>query len=104
MQVRNKATVDAPWVCHIHAHYALIAIGVSVHQWNYRCSGLLYISAWGFDVARFDRMGNSYEPQDVERAIVEGFTSFVYVFIEIRLNHTLAVAGVLDRIQKTEVL
>ena len=40
--VRNKATVDAPWVCYIHAHYFLIAIGVSVHQWNYRCSGLLY--------------------------------------------------------------
>ena len=46
MQVRNKATVDAPWVCYIHAHYHLIAIGVSVHQWNYRCSGLLYLSAW----------------------------------------------------------
>ena len=42
MQVRNKATVDAPWVCYIHAHYLLIAIGVSVHQWNYRYSGLLY--------------------------------------------------------------
>ena len=42
MQVRNKATVDAPWVCYIHTHYYLIAIGVSVHQWNYRCSGLLY--------------------------------------------------------------
>ena len=40
--VRNKATVDAPWVCYIHTHYHLIAIGVSVHQWNYRCSGLLY--------------------------------------------------------------
>ena len=52
--VRNKATVDAPWVCYIHTYYALIAIGVFVHQWNYRCSGLLYLSAWGFDVARFD--------------------------------------------------
>ena len=40
--VRNKATVDAPWVCYIHTYYALIAIGVFVHQWNYRCSGLLY--------------------------------------------------------------
>ena len=42
MQVKNKATVDAPWVCYIHTRYALIAIGVSVHQWNYRSSGLLY--------------------------------------------------------------
>ena len=58
MQVRNKATVNAPWVCYIHTLYALIAIGVSVHQWNYRFSGLLYISAWGFDVARFDLQGN----------------------------------------------
>ena len=47
---------------------SLIAIGVSVHQWNYRYSGLLYISAWGFDVARFDLQGNFQEPQDVERA------------------------------------
>ena len=50
---KNKATVNAPWVCYIYTLYALIAIGVSVHQWNYRYSGLLYISAWGFDVARF---------------------------------------------------
>ena len=42
LQVKNKATVDAPWVCYIHVHYLLIAIGVYVHQWNYRCSGLLY--------------------------------------------------------------
>ena len=58
MQVKNKATVDAPWVCYIHTYYTLIAIGVSVHQWNYQCSGLLYLSAWGFDVARFDRIGS----------------------------------------------
>ena len=57
LQVKNKATVDAPWVCYIHTCYALIAIGVSVHQWNYRYSGLLYLSAWGFDVARFDLQG-----------------------------------------------
>ena len=76
MQVRNKATVDAPWVCYIHAHYLLIAIGVSVHQWNYRCSGLLYLSAWGFDVVRFDLQGYSQEPQNVKRAIVQGLHAF----------------------------
>ena len=76
LQVKNKATVDAPWVCYIHTHYHLIAIGVSVHQWNYRCSGLLYLSAWGFDVARFDLQGNSQEPQIVERAIVQGLHAF----------------------------
>ncbi len=31
-------------------------------------------TAWGFDVARFDKQGNSYEPQNVERATVQGFT------------------------------
>ncbi|MBQ3554640.1 MAG: hypothetical protein IJA09_00285 [Bacteroidales bacterium] len=29
---------------------------------------VLYIHAWGFCVARFDRHGNSYEPQGVKRA------------------------------------
>ena len=38
--------------------------------------GAQYISAWGFGVARFDRHGNSYEPQGVERATVSGFTLF----------------------------
>ena len=35
----------------------------------------IYISAWGFGVARFDRMGNSQEPQGVKRATVQSFTS-----------------------------
>ena len=34
----------------------------------------LYISAWGFGVARFDYDGQSYEPKGVERATVQGFT------------------------------
>ena len=38
-------------------------------------------TAWGFDVARFDKQGNSYEPQGVERATVQGFTSLFCVFI-----------------------
>ena len=35
---------------------------------NIGIMGLLYIHAWGFCVARFDKVGISYEPQDVERA------------------------------------
>ena len=35
---------------------------------------VLYISAWGLCVARFDRMGNSQEPLIVKRATVLGFT------------------------------
>ena len=38
------------------------------------CGGFIYISAWGFGVARFDRMGNFQEPQGVKRATVQGFT------------------------------
>ena len=64
----------------IYTLYALIAIGVSVHQWNYRYSGLLYIPAWGFDVVRFDLQGDSQEPQDVERATVQGFTLFLCLY------------------------
>ena len=43
---------------------------------NYWYEGLLYISAWGLHVARFDKQGNSYEPQIVKRATVQGFTLF----------------------------
>ena len=76
MQVKNKATVDAPWVCYIHTHYHLIAIGVSVHQWNYRCSGLLYLSAWGFDVARFDLQGHFLGASDCEASDSSGLHAF----------------------------
>ena len=63
----------------------LIAIGVSVHQWNYRSSGLLYISAWGFDVARFDLQGN---PRASDRGAgnSSGASRFFYVFIRILLK------------------
>ena len=37
----------------------------------------IYISAWGFVVARFDLQGHSYEPQNVKRATVQGFTLFL---------------------------
>lgn len=43
---------------------------------NYWYEGLLYISAWGLYVVRFDKQGNSYEPQIVKRATVQGFTLF----------------------------
>ena len=39
--------------------------------------GALYISAWGFGVARFDLQGNFQEPQNVERATMQGFTLFL---------------------------
>ena len=79
MQVRNKATVDAPWVCYIHTYYALIAIGVSLHQWNYRYSRLLYISAWGFDVARFDKQGTFLGASERGAGNSSGASRFFYV-------------------------
>lgn len=62
----------------------------AVQPIEYPCSidfvrhiGTLYISsAWGFDVARFDRMGNFQEPQNVERATVQGFTLFFMSYLD----------------------
>ena len=80
LQVKNKATVDAPWVCYIHTHYLLIAIGVSVHQWNYRCSGLLYRIGVGLLRCSLRLARRFLGPRDVERATVQGFTSFLCLF------------------------
>ena len=53
-------------------------LGVSVlHVATIGMEVVLYISAWGFCVARFDRMGNSQEPLIVKRATVLGFTLFL---------------------------
>ena len=38
--------------------------------------GVLYISAWGFGVARFDKQG-ILQPLTVKRATVQGFTLFL---------------------------
>ena len=66
--------------------YANGTIGIGV---------VLYISAWGFGVARFDRQGNSYEPQGVERATVQGFTLFLCLEVQLFLIN-LRVAEVLN--------
>ena len=62
-----------------------IAISVSILMVTNGIEVVLYISAWGFCVARFDRMGNSQEPLIVKRATVQGFTLFC-VWTEIRIN------------------
>ena len=95
MSVKNKATVNAPWVCYTHTSntiqplvypYSMVFIGIE---------GVQYISAWGFGVARFDRQGNSYEPQGVERATVQGFTLFLCLEVQLFLIN-LRVAEVLN--------
>ena len=55
MQVKNKATVDAPWVCYIHTYYTLIAIGVSVHQWNYLMRVVQLLKVDVNELLRFNR-------------------------------------------------
>ena len=50
------------------------AIGVYILMVTNGIEVVLYISAWGFCVARFDRMGNSQEPLIVKRVTVQGFT------------------------------
>ena len=55
---------------------SLIAIGVSVHQWNYRCSRCVIPLSVGLDVARFDLQG-SPRASDRGASIVQGFTLFL---------------------------
>ena len=72
------------------------AIGVSVpHMATIGMEVVLYISAWGFCVARFDRMGNSQEPLIVKRATVQGFTLFLCLEVQSFLIN-LRVAEVLS--------
>jgi hypothetical protein len=54
--------------CVIYMLRCLVAIGVLLCHHCLWVLGMLYISAWGFGVARFDKVGNSYEPHNVERA------------------------------------
>ena len=45
--------------CVIYIPHCRIAIGVSVPSGSYWCRGrIIYISAWGLCVARFDKQGN----------------------------------------------
>ena len=67
MQVKNKATVDAPWV--------YISTSLSVGWW--RGCGQYMHSAWGFRVARFDLQGDYQSLYFVERATGAGSTLFL---------------------------
>ena len=61
--VKSKATVDAPWMCYIHIFCLVvwIAIGVPspvlVHRMGHSGCYIYIHSAWGFRVARFNRVG-----------------------------------------------
>ena len=72
-----------------------IAISVSILMVTNGIEVVLYISAWGFCVARFDRMGNSQEPLIVKRATVQGFTLFLCLEVQSFLIN-LRVAEVLS--------
>ena len=72
-----------------------IAISVSILMVTNGIEVVLYISAWGFCVARFDRMGNSQEPLIVKRATVQGFTLFLCLEVQSFLIN-LRVAEVLN--------
>jgi hypothetical protein len=62
------------------------AIGLCWH-----CDGMMNISAWGFGVARFDRMGNFQEPQGVKRATVQGFTLFLCLQVNVKNTHIVVI-------------
>ena len=92
MFVKNKAAVDAPWL------YLYVQPSLCQGHWCTRTPmatlgivGLLvYTYSVGLSlVARFDKQGNSYEPQNVERATVQGFTLFVCLHCTYLLNTRL---------------
>ena len=77
MQVKNKAAVDAPWL------YLYVQPSLCQGHWciptpmaTLGTSGLLVCTySVGLSlVARSDLQGNFQEPQNVERATVQGFT------------------------------
>ena len=66
-----------------------MAIGVPVCQrLTFGIAGC-YIYIWRgvFYVARFDYEGHVERPQNVKRATVQGFTSFLYLYLREKLNH-----------------
>ena len=54
----------------------------------WHCDGMMNISAWGFSVARFDYEGHVERPQNVKRARVLGFTSFLCLQVNVKNTHT----------------
>ena len=47
----------------------------------------IYIRRGVSEVARFDIRATSYEPLSVKRATMQGFTSFLYLYLREKLNH-----------------
>ena len=69
LSVKNKAAVNAPQVCYIHTpKYLYSHWCIHTPTANIGIGGLLYMPAWGFCVARFDRQGIFQEPLTVKRA------------------------------------
>ena len=67
-----------PGCVYTYSCWRLVAIGVSLHQWSLWGVNTAYIHhRRGACVARFDLQGNSQGPQNVKRAIVQGFTLFL---------------------------
>ena len=91
MFVKNKAAVNALG-CSICT--ALIVSRPLVYPYangNFGHSRVLYISTRGaFHLfACFDKQGHSYEPQNVERATVQGFTLSLCLYITLFENTRL---------------
>ena len=62
---------------------ALTVNGVSIHlrqEMSDTWVNYIYISAWGFGVARFDYEGHVERPQNVKRATEQSFTLFLCLY------------------------
>lgn len=76
MQVKNKAAVNAPWLCYTQPLLCQSHWCIRTPMATLGIVGLLvYTYSVGLSlVARSDLQGDSQEPQIVERATVKGFT------------------------------
>ena len=79
MRVKNKAAVDAPWVCYIQtclimpvSHWCIL-----MHQWQLWGVVWCYTYRRGVRRCSFRLAGQFQEPQNVKRATVQDFTSFL---------------------------
>ncbi|MEE1097455.1 MAG: hypothetical protein U0K83_03895 [Bacteroidales bacterium] len=75
--VKNKSNVNAPWVLYISTHYASLPLAYSYAYGNIRHSLGVYTYRRGA-LTLFVSTGRAMRrPQNVERAIVQGFTLFL---------------------------
>ena len=73
---------------------ALTANGVSVHLWHDMLDSwvnYIYISAWGFGVARFDKQGNILGASNREASDSAGLHAFLCLQVNVKNTHKVVI-------------